>query len=95
MFHDNGGFQAGWCMGAMSIRWAQETSLGIGVELKVQHWSPELGGVTGTALVKVDGSLFGLPQEVTVTGVWLANDSGGIDKTFDLKTKGVKSRIFT
>ncbi|WKK24015.1 PLAT/LH2 domain-containing protein [Streptomyces olivoreticuli] len=95
LFHNNGGMQPGWCMGALAIRWTHEESAGIGVEIKVQHWWPEVGSVTGTVNVKVDGSLFGLPTETTVNGVWLARDSGGIDKTFDLKTSGVKSRIFT
>ncbi|OKI02329.1 hypothetical protein A6A06_14870 [Streptomyces sp. CB02923] len=100
LFHDNGGMQPGWCLGALSIRWSTSelgtVAGGLPAEkLTVQHWWPELGAVSGTVRVQVDGSIFGLPQDVTVSGVWLAKDSGGIDKTFDLKTSGRKETVLT
>ncbi|ARZ72425.1 hypothetical protein M1P56_16130 [Streptomyces sp. HU2014] len=93
LFHNNGGMQPGWCLGALSISWSHEESVGVAPKITSQTWWPELGSVTGKVSVKVDGSLFGLPTEVTVNGVWLAKDSGGIDKTFDLKTGGRKEVI--
>ncbi|MET8682658.1 PLAT/LH2 domain-containing protein [Streptomyces sp. NPDC004732] len=79
LFHDNGGYRPGWC-------------LGLG---HVQHYAPVEGSrypkltqwnlVIDTTVEADDlTDAFG-ERTKTVPGVWLASDSGGIDKTFNLK----------
>ncbi|WP_370421958.1 PLAT/LH2 domain-containing protein [Streptomyces sp. QH1-20] len=79
LFHDNSGARAGWCMRALDIRWSENQ--------QVQNWWPTLGQVHGD-----DDWRYSVTPD-SFSGLWLASDEGGIDKTVNLVTSGVRKVI--